>query len=133
MVGVGETRMTVRRILIVDDEEHIREVAQATLELVGGWEVLTADSGLEALVAAAAARPDAILLDVMMPGMDGLTALRHMRADAAVSAIPVVLLTAKVQAADRAHFAGLGVAGTIAKPFDPMTLPAQVAEVLGWR
>ena len=72
--------MTVRRILIVDDEEHIRAVAQATLELVGGWEVLTADSGGGALVAAAAARLDAILLDVMMPGMDGLTALRHMRA-----------------------------------------------------
>jgi CheY-like chemotaxis protein len=122
-----------KRILIVDDEDDIREVAQVSLELVGGWQVLTASSGGEGLAKAMAEQPDAILLDVMMPDLDGPTTLEWLQADAATSGIPVVLLTAKVQAADQRRFAHLGVSGVIAKPFDPLTLPADVAGVLGWR
>ncbi|HEX6371465.1 MAG TPA: response regulator [Longimicrobium sp.] len=121
-----------RKILLVDDEDDIREVAQMSLEMTAGWDVVTASSGAEALRAAAAERPDAILLDVMMPGMDGPDTARALRASEATAAIPIILLTAKVQAADRRRFDDLGVAGVLSKPFDPMELAAQVSRVLGW-
>ena len=121
-----------RKILLVDDEDDIREVAQMSLEMTAGWQVLTAPSGPEALRLAAAERPDAILLDVMMPGMDGPATARELRAGAATAHIPIVLLTAKVQPADRRRFDDLGVAGILSKPFDPMTLADEVAAVLGW-
>jgi CheY-like chemotaxis protein len=119
-------------VLIVDDEDDIREVAQASLELVGGWEVLTASSGREGIERAAAERPDAILLDVMMPDLDGPSTFQHLQANPVTRDIPVLLLTAKVQTADRVHFQGLGVAGVLAKPFDPMRLASDVAAALGW-
>jgi len=124
--------MTTRRILIVDDEDDIREVARVSLEMVGGWDVLVACSGREGLKEAKANQPDAILLDVMMPDMDGPATFQELQADEATRHIPVILLTAKVQAADRLRFAELGVSGVLAKPFDPMNLPRQVAEVLAW-
>ena len=122
-----------KRVLIVDDEDDIREVAQLSLEMTAGWEVLTAASGAEALSRAAAERPDAILLDVMMPEMDGPATYERLRASSATRGIPVVLLTAKVQASDQRRLSELGVAGVLAKPFDPMRLADEVAEVLGWR
>lgn len=121
-----------RKILLVDDEDDIREVAQMSLEMTAGWEVLAAGSGPEALRLAAQERPDAILLDVMMPGMDGPATARELKAAPETSGIPIVLLTAKVQAADRRRFDDLGVAGILSKPFDPMTLADEVAGVLGW-
>jgi CheY-like chemotaxis protein len=121
-----------RKILLVDDEDDIREVAQMSLEMTAGWEVVTASSGAEALRMAAAERPDAILLDVMMPGMDGPDTARALRAAEETGTIPIILLTAKVQAADRRRFDDLGVAGVLSKPFDPMELAAQVSGVLGW-
>ena len=124
--------MAVRKILIVDDEDDIREVARVSLEMVGGWDVLVAGSGSEGLAEAKIGQPDAILLDVMMPDMDGPTTFQRLQADAATRHIPVILLTAKVQAADHLRFAELGVSGVLAKPFDPLTLPRQVAEVLSW-
>ena len=124
--------MSRRRVLLVDDEEDIRQVAAMTLDLVGGWDVTTAASGKEALALAAQDPPDAILLDVMMPGLDGPAVFRRLREDEATRSIPVILLTAKVQAADRRCFEDLGVDGVLAKPFDPMRLPSQVADVLGW-
>ena len=124
--------MRAKRILIVDDEEDIREVAQLTLEAVGGWEVLTAASGNEGLAKAEAEQPDAILLDIMMPDLDGLTTVQKLQANSVTQDIPVILLTAKVQAADRLRFAELGLTAMIFKPFDPMTLADQVADVLGW-
>jgi CheY-like chemotaxis protein len=119
-------------LLLVDDEDDIREVAQLSLEMTAGWEVHTASSGAQALAAARALKPEAILMDVMMPEMDGPTAVRHLKADPETAGIPVILLTAKVQASDRAAFEGLGVAGVLAKPFDPMALAGEVAAVLGW-
>lgn len=124
--------MTVKRILVIDDEDDIREVAQLSLETVAGWEVLTACSGSEGLTKAATEQPNAILLDVMMPDMDGLATFQKLQANSATQHIPVVLLTAKVQAADRQRFAELGVTAMIAKPFNPLNLAHQVAEILGW-
>jgi CheY-like chemotaxis protein len=121
-----------RRVLVVDDDDAIREVAQSSLELVAGWEVEVASSGLQALDLAVAGPPDAILLDVMMPTMDGPTTFARLQADARTRNVPVVLLTAKVQPAERRRWDRLGVAGVLAKPFDPLELPGQIADLLGW-
>lgn len=124
--------VTTKRILIIDDAEDIREVAQVSLEVVGGWEVMTASSGREGVAKALAQQPDAILLDVMMPDQDGPTTFLQLQANSATQHIPVILLTAKALAGDRRMFAELGVASVIAKPFEPMFLASQVAQVLGW-
>ncbi|KAF3890447.1 MULTISPECIES: response regulator [Nostocales] len=123
--------MTAKRILIIDDEEDIREVAQLTLESVGGWEVFTAESGIEGLKLAEIEKPDAILLDVMMPDMDGIATFQELQANPATQSIPVILLTAKVQSSDQRRFAELGVQGLIAKPFNPMMLNDQLTQLLG--
>jgi CheY-like chemotaxis protein len=120
-----------RRVLVVDDEVDIREIAQLALEGVAGWEVTTAATGAEAVERAAADRPDAILLDVMLPGMDGPTTLEALRGRAESRDIPVVFLTAKVQPAELRRLEALA-AGVVAKPFDPMTLAAEVAQRVGW-
>jgi CheY-like chemotaxis protein len=121
-----------RRILIIDDEDDIREVAALSLESVAGWEVIVASSGAQGLVRAAEYQPDAILLDVMMPGMDGPTTFRELRKNPKTSRIPVLLLTAKVQSTDQRRFADLGVEAVLFKPFDPLTLSTQISGVLGW-
>lgn len=123
----------MRRILIIDDEDDIREVAGLSLEAIAGWQIFTASSGLEGIAVAAAEQPDAILMDVMMPGVDGPDTFRRMQQDPAVAHIPVILLTAKVQGVDQRRFTSLGVAGVLFKPFDPLTLARQISEVLGWR
>jgi CheY-like chemotaxis protein len=123
---------TPRRILIVDDEDDIREVAQVTLELVGGFEVMTASNGHDGIERARADQPDAILLDVMMPEMDGPATLLQLRADPATRGIPVVFLTANTQSAQRYELGQLGAAGILSKPFDPLKLASDVAAVLHW-
>jgi CheY-like chemotaxis protein len=120
------------RILIIDDEDDIREVAALSLETVAGWDVTTASSGAQGLLRAVEYQPDAILLDVMMPGMDGPTTFRELRKNPATAHIPVLLLTAKVQSTDQRRFADLGVDAVLFKPFDPLTLSTQIAGVLGW-
>jgi CheY-like chemotaxis protein len=120
------------RILIIDDEDDIREVAALSLETVAGWDVITANSGAQGLLRAAEHQPDAILLDVMMPGMDGPTTVRELRKNPVTAKIPVLLLTAKVQSTDQRRFADLGVQAVLFKPFDPLTLSTQIATVLGW-
>ena len=124
--------MPVRRILIIDDEDDIREVAALSLESVAGWQVSTASSGAEGMRLAAAEVPDAILMDVMMPAMDGPTTFREMQKLPELAKIPVILLTAKVQGVDQRRFAGLGVTAVLFKPFDPLTLAEQMSEALGW-
>jgi CheY-like chemotaxis protein len=124
--------MTAKRILVIDNEQYIREVAQICLETVTGWEVLTANSGREGLVLAEADQPDAILLDVMMPDMDGPTTFQKLQANPATQHIPVILLTAKVQVSDRRRYAQMGMTAAIAKPFNPLQLADQVAAALGW-
>jgi CheY-like chemotaxis protein len=120
------------RILIIDDEEDIREVAGLSLETVAGWEVFLASSGAQGIARAIEKQPDAILLDVMMPGMDGPATFRELRGNPATAHIPVMLLTAKVQSTDQRRFADLGVEAVLFKPFDPLTLSTQIADVLGW-
>jgi CheY-like chemotaxis protein len=122
-----------RRVLIIDDEEDIRAVAAMSLETVAGWEVLLAGSGAAGIAKAHAQLPDAILLDVMMPGMDGPSTFRELRANPRTAHIPVILLTAKVQAADQKRFSDLGVSAVMFKPFDPIALARDIARVLGWK
>lgn len=122
-----------RRILLIDDDQGIREVARTVLEMVGGYAVETAASGLEGLEQARTSPPDAIVLDVMMPGLDGPETFALLQEHAETRNVPVILLTAKTQAADRTRFASLGVAGMLAKPFDPMALSDQIAGILGWK
>src|SRR5579864_1692403 len=121
-----------KRILIIDDEADIREVAQVSLELVGQYEVLTAASGREGVASARSGQPDAILLDVTMPELDGPGTLAELRANPETRDIPVVFLTAKTQAVDRARLAQLAPAGILTKPFDPLKLAGELASTLNW-
>jgi two-component system, OmpR family, alkaline phosphatase synthesis response regulator PhoP len=125
--------MASKRVLVIDDEEDIREVAQASLEIMAGMEVFLASSSQEGLIAAETKQPDAILLDVMLPNMDGLTLFRKLQENPATCHIPVILLTAKVQVTDQKRFAAAGVTAIIAKPFKPAKLVQQLCEVLNWQ
>jgi len=122
--------VSAKHILLVDDEQDIREVAALSLEAIGGWRVSSAADGSSALVMALAEQPDAILLDVMMPGLDGPQTFERLQDNPQTRDIPVIFLTAKAQSADRRRFAEIGVAGTLTKPFDPMTLTHQIATIL---
>lgn len=122
----------MRRILIIDDEADIREVASLALELVAGWHVTTANSGRQGLATAHSELPDAILLDVMMPGMDGPSTFEALRNSVELSGIPVVFLTAKAQAAEQRQLTTIGAAGVLAKPFNPLTLAEDLSRTLGW-
>ena len=124
--------MSHKRILIIDDDHRIREVTKLTLELMAEWEVLTASSGSEGLALAETALPDAILLDVMMPDLDGIETLRNLRANSLTQYVPVLLLTAKAQTNEQQQLVNLGVARIISKPFDPLTLPTTISEALSW-
>jgi CheY-like chemotaxis protein len=121
-----------RRVLVVDDDELLCEVAQTALELIGGWEVSTAQSGRQAQQLAVAEHPDAILLDVMMPGVDGPSTVAALRADPATQDIPIIFLTAKMPSEDQQEWRALNLAGVIPKPFNPMTLATDMAALLGW-
>ena len=120
-----------RRILVIDDDADIRAVVQMSLEITASWDVITASSGVEGLAFAAAHQPDAILLDMMMPELDGAATARMLQAAPATRDIPVVLLTAKQESSDWLT-ALPGVTAAIAKPFDPLTLADRVSALLRW-
>jgi CheY-like chemotaxis protein len=124
--------MTTKKILVIDNEEYIQEVTKICLEAVAGWEVLTASSGEEGIAKAEAHQPDAILLDVMMPDMDGFATFEKLQANPATRTIPAILLTAKIQLSDRHRYAQKGMTAAIAKPFNPLELAGQIADALGW-
>lgn len=124
------TIMTTKRILIIDDEADIREATQICLEVTGEWQVLTASSGNEGLMKAAVEKPDAILLDIMMPGMDGLTTFQSLQENPETRNIPIILLTAKAQSSEQREFSQLKVAAIITKPYDPFSLSSQLASAL---
>lgn len=117
------------RILYVDDDDDIRTVALFTLELVGGFDVAGCGSGREALARAADFAPQLLLLDVMMPDMDGPAVLSALRLQPATSTTPAVFMTAKVQAGEVARYRALGAIDVIAKPFDPMSLPTTIRAI----
>lgn len=117
---------TLQRILYVEDEPDIQAVAKLALEMVGGFVVKICSSGEEALREAEAFAPDLLLLDVMMPGMDGPSTLSALRDKPATAKVPAIFMTAKVQPAEVEYFKSLGAIDVIPKPFDPMTLASQV-------
>ena len=119
----------MNRVLHVEDEPDIQEVARMALEAVGGLTVEQAGSGKEALAKAAVFAPDVILLDVMMPGMDGPSTLAELRRSPATASIPVIFMTAKVQHQEVERYKQLGALDVIAKPFDPMTLSDSIREI----
>ena len=121
--------MNLERILYVEDEPDIQAVAKLALEMVGGYQVMICSGGQEALDKVAAYAPDLILLDVMMPGMDGPTTLQNLRANPATATIPVIFLTAKVQPSEVMQYQALGALNVIAKPFDPMMLATHVRQI----
>jgi CheY-like chemotaxis protein len=118
--------------LIVDDEADIRDIVQAALEELGGWQTLGAASGREALRLAQAGAIDAVLLDISMPDMDGFALFEHLKAHSITQNVPVIVLTSKVLGRDRDRFAALNLAGLITKPFNPLTLAEQIAILLHW-
>ncbi|ATB27477.1 response regulator [Melittangium boletus] len=122
--------MLIRKVLLVDDEDDIRTIGRLSLSRVGKWETVLAAHGAEALEKAAAEQPDLILLDVMMPGMDGPTTLARLRAQESTARIPVIFMTAKIQKHELARYLELGAAGVIGKPFEPMSLPAEIKKLL---
>ena len=121
-----------RHVLVVDDDATIREIASISLAHFGGFEVEQADGGEAGLAAARARRPDAVLLDVMMPGLDGPSVLRALREDPGTADVPVVFLTAKLMRDEQERLLQLGALGVIGKPFDPTDLSGQLAGLLGW-
>ena len=122
--------MNAYRLLHVEDEPDIREVVEMSLALDPAIVLKNCATGADALVTAAAWEPDIILIDVMMPVMDGAETLTHLRKDARTAKIPVVFMTARAQAREIEHFLSLGAAGVIPKPFDPMTLASAVRAFL---
>lgn len=123
--------MTVKHILLIDDEASILTLACISLERTG-WSVSTAASGKEGIAKAETLKPDAIVLDVMMPEMDGLATLQQLQDNSQIKDIPVIFLTAKTQQSDRHRFYASGIKGFITKPFDPTTLASQISGFLSW-
>ena len=124
--------MTAKRILVIDDEEGIRDLITMALEFSAEWQVLTAASGAEGVVAAEIEQPDAILLDMVMPDMDGRATLEKLKANRATQNIPTILLTASSSLIQEQSLSDLQVAGVIAKPFEVITLAAQIRAILNW-
>ena len=118
------------KLLLIDDEEDILKIGKLSLEMVGKFRVTTAASATLGIQAATQDPPDVILMDMMMPGMDGLTALSEFKKIPGLSAIPVVFMTAKAQRSDVARYVALGATGVLPKPFNPMTLAAEVRALL---
>lgn len=125
--------MVQKIILVVDDDDGVREVIQICLEAIAGWEVIPAASGGEALKVVQEQQPDAILLDVMMPDMDGLNTFQQLQINCKTKHIPTILLTAKAKISERRELQLLGVAGVIVKPFEPYNLVAQIKTILDWQ
>lgn len=124
--------MTTKKVLVIDDEDDIREVAKISLEIMAGLDVILARTAMEGIHKAETEQPDAILLDVMLPDMDGVMTFEKLQANPNTKDIPVILLTAKVQISDQQRFANLGIKAMIAKPFKPAQLAQQLLVSLGW-
>lgn len=116
----------LNRITYVEDESDIREVAQIALEAIGGFTLDICVNGVEAVEKAPKFEPDLILLDVMMPEMDGVTTFKRLRCNPKLAKTPIVFMTANANPAEIKRYIALGCAGVIAKPFDPMTLPDEI-------
>jgi CheY-like chemotaxis protein len=120
----------MKKVLVIDDEEDVRFVAQLSLGRIGEMTVIEASSGREGVALARAERPDFILLDMMMPELDGAGTFRALRDDPQTAAIPVIFLTAKAMASEVERLMELGAKGVVLKPFDPLTLAADLRAIL---
>ena len=119
-----------RRVMYVEDDPDIRAIAEIALEDVGGFTAALCESGSEALAVAPGFAPELVLMDVMMPGMDGRSTLRALRKLPGMAEVPVIFMTARLQRSEIQEYRDLGAIGVIPKPFDPMTLSKQIAEIL---
>ncbi|KPQ35429.1 MAG: Response regulator [Phormidesmis priestleyi Ana] len=124
--------MPAKSVLIIDDEVSIQKVVSLSLKMEANWSVITASSGKEGILQAEHHLPDVILLDVMMPELDGIATFEALRDNPVTHSIPVILLTAKTRADDKQLFQKLGVAGVITKPFPPLTLASKIAQMVNW-
>ncbi|MBD2517830.1 response regulator [Nostoc sp. FACHB-973] len=129
---LGEVNIIGKTILLIDDELNVRETVEFCLKDLAGWDVVTADSPLEGLQNAVRHNPDAIVLDISIRDMASFEFMNKLRNNPETQAIPVVLLSAKARWLDSQILRQYQVAGVILKPFNPVTLPAQVAQLLGW-
>jgi CheY-like chemotaxis protein len=124
--------MTIKTILLIDDEPTIRELVQICLNDLVGWNVITANSAQSGLKQLETVRPDVILLDVVMPGMDVNSFLHRLHEQSAWKNIPVILLSVMADFFTLQQLQQLGVVDAIAKPFNPLVLPEQITQALGW-
>jgi len=122
-----------RKVLVIDDEEAIIIVLKASLEATTDWQVITCSSATKGITIATTERPDAVLLDVSMPKVDGTQVFKALQAEALTQNIPVIFLTAKARVSEQQTLKALGVSGIILKPFSPETIAAQIKEILGWK
>ncbi|MBE9000941.1 MULTISPECIES: response regulator [unclassified Nostoc] len=129
---VKEVNTISKTILLIDDELNVREIVKLCLQDLAGWNVVTADSPLEGLLSAVRDSPDAIVLDISIRDTASFELINKIRNNPETQAIPVVLLSAKVRWLNSQILRQYQVAGIILKPFDPVTLPAQIATLLGW-
>lgn len=125
--------MTTKRVLIVDDDIGIRRIVELSLNSIAKWDVLSASSGAEGVAIAQTELPDAILLDVMMPGMDGIETFIEMQANPSTKPIPIILLTAKTKVSEQQQFDNIAIAGVITKPFKAPQLVDQIRSILNWK
>lgn len=143
-VGLSQLQSTLKKtrsmespavkpvLLVIEDDDPIREVLTSCFEDIAGWQVIGVSSGQEGLSLVLSENPAAIILDVMMPEMDGITFLQHLKKLLKSPKIPVILITANVSGLELNQLRNLGVKGIIAKPFDPVLLAQQTAQLLGW-
>ncbi len=122
----------MKRILVIDDDWAIGQIVQISLKAIAGWEVIIATSGQAGIDKALIENPDAILLDMMMPGMDGVTTLKHLREHSLFESLPIILLTAKVQMDEKQKYSELPIMGMITKPFTAPDLVQQMRSLLNW-
>jgi CheY-like chemotaxis protein len=121
-----------KKILVVDDEGGVREIIKFSLEAIAGWQVITADCGEMGIDQAIHEQPDAIILDVMMPNMDGPTTFKNLQANTQTKNIPTILLTAKAQPSEKEELMSIGVTGVLTKPFQPVDLIEAIKKLLNW-
>ena len=124
--------MNQKLVLVIDDDDGIREIIQVCLEAIAGWQVITAASGKEGINLANSHIPDVILLDVMMPYVDGIATFKQLQNNQKTQRIPTILLTAKAKISEQKQYRHLGVTGVIIKPFEPYDLVAKIKTMLQW-